>query len=530
MLFLPSRAVKGKPLVDIIGLALHKHTFKELCQSIESNQPLDDLTPIANNELARNHRAKILGEESTKQFSHEYRPLIELIANAADARPADHEGDYFVDITVKRNEVIIQDNGRGMGLEDILTKLLIPFSSDKDAERDIGRFGVGFFSSLGYCTSHPNKVRLKLQTAKDGKEYSLKIGSTSNDVTDILCNIETNTTTNSGTQVHLNFDFKKKDLLNYLNNSLSFFDLARAKFRVNNELINSVPDSDAFYDQVPINFEGIEQNCRVQIEKTEKGGTIGLFSQGVFVNFMGYKGYNIKVDLPSSALLVEGRDEFKQDSNYDQIIEGLVDYFCKNRKRIEQDFDPNFDMKSFLLNFVSASKLSRYKISDVIKENIEYLFDRDTYIVRDFDRLEQYIDLQDFFGEEISSKLYAPGSQEEYYFWIDCLSGVEQLLEDNTESVDTLPEELLETKPALVSISKYIELLARYNNCKLVRLPEPAKTKSPFIDWCNDIYINIDHPLLSDDSFMGKYLMNSYFHRVKIGESTAEDRIIHQLR
>ena len=83
--FSRARPPIGKPLADMIGIVLHNTTYQELLRRLEGRESIDDLTPVANSQDARSHREKILREEVSKQFSHEYRPIVDLILNSVDA-------------------------------------------------------------------------------------------------------------------------------------------------------------------------------------------------------------------------------------------------------------------------------------------------------------------------------------------------------------------------------------------------------------------------------------------------------------
>ncbi len=51
-----------------------------------------------------------------------------------------------------------------MNIATILSRLLVPFATDRVAGLDIGRFGVGFFSVLGFGIADPASFTLHVET------------------------------------------------------------------------------------------------------------------------------------------------------------------------------------------------------------------------------------------------------------------------------------------------------------------------------------------------------------------------------
>ena len=455
------------PLADIIGLALNKITYKKLLERIKQDQTIDDLNPIANSELAKGHREKILREEIDKQFSHDYRPIIELILNSIDAKPMDYKGDYFIDINLNGKKVEISDSGEGMDIEKILTTLLIPFSSDRDPKKNIGRFGVGFFSSLGYCTANPGSVNLSLTTTKDKSKYIIDFRAKDENVKSLLCSISKGTGTGKGTKVRVKFPHNRKKLKKYITSYLNFFDPERAKIKVNNKIINE-PKNNQHIKEYLIKGNLGESSCtgcRIKLEKIEERPVIpsilkrfkkfksktnmSIYSQGVLVNSAYFPDYNIKIDLPSNILLVEGRDEFKRDKNYLKLFKDIIGDICKNNKKIVSEFDPDFDINDFLTNLIHFSVLNSYDfhkvIIEIITKNKDYLFENGTHIINDYDRMERYIDTIDFFGKEIKPFIYTPKSLTSYGFLSEVLPGFDELIKSKTKKAKISLQELLKS-------------------------------------------------------------------------------------
>src|SRR6185437_11972462 len=63
----------------------------------------------------------------------------------------------------------VGDKGEGMSLVAILSRLLLPFATDRVPGVHLGRFGVGFFSVLGLGAADPRSFALDVETG-DGRE------------------------------------------------------------------------------------------------------------------------------------------------------------------------------------------------------------------------------------------------------------------------------------------------------------------------------------------------------------------------
>lgn len=151
------------PLHELVAVGLHRPALEALCagQRDLEEPPID-----------RAYLLKILDEEISRQFGHPLRPLVELVLNAADAARAPQP---VVDVAVTDGRVDVCDTGAGMGLRAILSRLLIPFATDKRPGIDLGRFGVGFFSVLGFGLAHPESFSLQLTTGDGIEGWAIRV-------------------------------------------------------------------------------------------------------------------------------------------------------------------------------------------------------------------------------------------------------------------------------------------------------------------------------------------------------------------
>ncbi|WP_438032608.1 ATP-binding protein [Sorangium sp. So ce204] len=150
-------------LHELVAVGLHRPALEALCagQRDLAEPPID-----------RAYLLKILDEEICRQFGHPLRPLIELVLNAADAARAPQP---VVDVAVTDGRVEVSDAGAGMGLRAILSRLLIPFATDKRPGIDLGRFGVGFFSVLGLGLSDPESFSLHVTTGDGVEGWAIRV-------------------------------------------------------------------------------------------------------------------------------------------------------------------------------------------------------------------------------------------------------------------------------------------------------------------------------------------------------------------
>ncbi|WP_437935476.1 ATP-binding protein [Sorangium sp. So ce341] len=150
-------------LHELVAIGLHRPALDALCAGQRD---------IAEPPIDRAYLIKILDEEISRQFGHPLRPLIELVLNAADAARAPQP---LVDVAVIDGRVDVSDTGAGMGLRAILSRLLIPFATDKRPGIDLGRFGVGFFSVLGLGLSDPEGFSLHLTTGDGIEGWAIRV-------------------------------------------------------------------------------------------------------------------------------------------------------------------------------------------------------------------------------------------------------------------------------------------------------------------------------------------------------------------
>src|SRR6185437_11084847 len=126
--------------LDLVALGLHRPALEALVSGSAS---------VPAPAVDRAYLLKILDEEMTRPFGHQLRPVVELVLNAVDAVQRVPAAGAAVEVEVRDGLVEVGDKGEGMSLVAILSRLLLPFATDRVPGVHLGRFGVGFFSVLG---------------------------------------------------------------------------------------------------------------------------------------------------------------------------------------------------------------------------------------------------------------------------------------------------------------------------------------------------------------------------------------------
>ncbi len=97
------------------------------------------------------NRARI--SDDIYQTDDPHRSIVEQICNSFDAKA------QCVHVTLEDGETLVEDDGCGMSPLEVLINLLIPKLSGKpDPTRQIGRFGVGFYTTLRHLQQEGDRA------------------------------------------------------------------------------------------------------------------------------------------------------------------------------------------------------------------------------------------------------------------------------------------------------------------------------------------------------------------------------------
>ncbi len=313
------------PLVSWICAGLHRSTLDAVIEGIKKDQPIDAILPrLASNTEYIN---KILREEVLKQFAHSDRPVVEVILNSVDAKPAGLDREYLIKVDVSGNKITTIDNGTGMSLDQILRLLIIPFNTEKTGLDEIGRFGVGFLSCLNYCMEGSrNLVGLTTKTGEEG--YNLIFYSPTARVEGLQLAIRKTWRYNpAGTGVLIRRRIvSKRSLCDYIKENVKGIPTYRARIMLNDKPVDDDSKMLWYTQPAALDVRGkkmvqeVGLRIRLGYENEDKNG-LSLTSQGVLVRKFSNSLYHTIISFPAGVQLVEGRDEFKKDHNYHSCVQ-----------------------------------------------------------------------------------------------------------------------------------------------------------------------------------------------------------------
>ena len=333
------------PLTEWIQRGLHGEMLAGTVAAIKKN---DVLPALPQNRKANSaYLEKILREEALKQFEDSLRPFLEVALNAVDAKPSDEENDYRVYIKTKRRKYICEDTGTGMSIENILRDLIIPFSSQKDSSVHIGRFGVGFYATLGYCLARPRRGQIDVDTTADVERYLCSFYAQSDSVSDLRLRIQRlRRARQKGTTVtmrHYPKEIEPRRMGEYIQKYTEDIPSFKAKIYLDGKCCNDLPGKKWY--SAPVEVETTTEKVKrtiiqpqgllihytqrdrelfkdLSVEELEvlalrSGSFLRLNSMGVFVrNSSVVSPLRARVAFPPAVQVVEGRDEFKKDEIY----------------------------------------------------------------------------------------------------------------------------------------------------------------------------------------------------------------------
>ncbi|MDP2908588.1 MAG: ATP-binding protein [Nanoarchaeota archaeon] len=488
------------PLTDWISLALNQDTLESALGVIKEGRPLDELKVKVDN---RRYIEKILKEEALNQFSDYSRPMLEIILNSIDAKPNGFQGNYVVEVNVKRKKFTSADRGRGMSLDEILRLLIIPFNTEKKGIEEIGRFGVGFLSTFNYCLHNPNDVHILVDTRTGKEGYLVDFYSTSDSVGDLKMRVKPISKGPSGTKVMINSKLQKKKMIVYLREQLKDIPAYITKIFINNKLTND--DSKERWYTSTVELEALGKTLSQQVgfkACKDTRSKILLTSQGIPVKrFDGYyDSTNATVSFPPAVRLVEGRDEFKIDDNYMKCAKAA--FKALELYLHDQEKDDEFVQR--MINFI-PSLMSACSISDIpnLKEICEILLPRKKYALT-YDDMEN---LSPFLGDYIKENAFK-SMHHAYSLWSTAYKNKRDLFNDVVHTVCNLPvKDFIEKSRNDASFYPNLRMLADLLETVVV-FPSVSLVEAPVGEACmcidhnipyDNIYINVKHPDVSGD-------------------------------
>lgn len=525
------------PLVTWINIGLHRDSLNAALESIRAGKSLDQsLTESASSN--KQYLEKILREEAIKQFKDAKRPLLEIILNSIDAKPREFDQQYEVEVKVGRRQFSAADNGRGMNPEDILRLLIIPFSSDKSILEYIGMFGVGFISTFNFCLKDiQNKVIVDTSTAEE--HTMAEFYATGKTVGDLRMALEyKNRSRKTGTDVTIKARItENNEVIRYIFDQLRGFPTYQARIMVNKVLVNDEGSEGWYSEKTDFKLLGqdLTQETGIKLHSEDDANKrIYLTSQGVNVKNVMSLGRSATISFPPAVQLVEGRDEFKIDTNYRLAVQATFRALEKGIRATEITTKTVREFTELIPSVLSALEMKHLKEIENIDALCSILLPGKRYVMNK----TAYKNTKPFFNASFEEYSF-PASIEALAYWQELFKGHGALLDDmiiETEA-SLIPrkfEERLYSNPhAFQNLQLLSVIVGKVNNyyrsIKLVKAPGYGESALYFSEDQDDLCINLLHPQVQGERDPLKIysILSDYFNhraaRRKHGLKETED-------
>ncbi len=418
------------PLQELVAAGLHRPSFDALCRG-ES--------VLRETSIDRAYLLKVLDEEVSRPFGQPLRPVLELVLNAADAGAALARREALradpacriVDVEVDDAEVTVIDRGEGMNVATILSRLLVPFATDRVAGVDIGRFGVGFFSVLGFGIADPASFALHVETGDGVEGWSIRVVAGGRSAASLIISLRS-ISPRRGTRVKIGSALLDPNhVRSYLRDALHFFPLEKAILRVDGVPTNdgtTISGGTLFDDHVDppegAHFDPpLHGRFHLGGRALVPGITAATYHSGVKVEPCFAVGELALIDFPGAVELTEGRDAIKPGPAFAAVVAA----FHRRLIQLGQGATPATRPRiAELAAQISALMLQSGAWETVAPEMAHALLGAGCHLVSP-DRLEA---LLGFFGPDIASRLFVPESFWAEREWHAFLPGERELLDD----------------------------------------------------------------------------------------------------
>ncbi|AKT37695.1 ATP-binding protein [Chondromyces crocatus] len=400
--------------------------------SFPSPSPLPSPRPHGHPHVApvidRAYLLKILAEEVGRQFGHPLRPIVELVLNAVDASASAQRP--TVEVIVEDGHVDVLDEGDGMSLRTVLSRLLIPFATDKRPGVDLGRFGVGFFSVLSFGLAHPEGFALQLTTGEGSDGWVMRVIAGGPDPTALLCSVR-RVSPHRGTRVRVSSPLLHADAVRaYLRETLHFFPAERAIVCVDGVSINdgSLISGGQLLNDTPLGRTPPASSPSGRFHMGGRGLCASIsaatFHAGVKVEPCLAVAELALLDFPDAVELTEGRDALKPGP----ALDAMASAFYRRLVRYAENSGADRATRDRLAEVaaqISALMLRSAGWSHSAVELATALLGPERYLVTP-DRREPVLG---FFGPAITERLFVPESFWAERQWQPHLPGERELLE-----------------------------------------------------------------------------------------------------
>jgi len=450
------------PLHELVAAGLHRPSFEALCRG---EAVIRDTT------IDRAYLLKVLDEEVTRPFGQPLRPILELVLNGADAGAALQRREPLrsdpacrvIDVEVEDAEVTVIDRGEGMNIATILSRLLVPFATDRLAGVDIGRFGVGFFSVLGFGIADPASFALHVETGDGIEGWSIRVVAGGRSAGSLIISLRA-ISARQGTRVKIGSALLDATSVRaYLRDALHFFPLERAILRVDGLATNdgAMISGGTLFEDLVDPPEGTRFDPSF-LGRFHLGGralvpgiTAATYHAGVKVEPCFAIGELALVDFPGAVELTEGRDALKPGPAFAAVVAAF------HRRLIHLGLGAAKARRPRIAELaaqISALMLQSSAWETVAPEMAQALLGEGCHLVCP-DRVEA---LLGFLGPDVGTRLFVPESFWAEREWHAFLPGERELLEDELTigPVETLAG-LARRRPDLTGLSVLLARLER---------------------------------------------------------------------
>lgn len=488
-------------LTSFVAAALRSDTVDEIVEQAEAEEPIDI---GEKNTDAEPYVEKMLEEEIEKQFGDPERSLVDLTLNSVDARPDDHDGEYTVNLYNTPWSFTVKDEGDGMDAQTIVERLLVPFSSEKDPYEDIGRFGVGFYSSLEHPLANPEDSRVAVATNDGEDAYRLEFWSEGDSVEDLNIAFGPSSKRSQGTTVsvkHPNADMD--DISEYVDEYIGSMDPGRVTFRGFIRQLNTLPEGEEH--RGTFEYDGEEHNVVAVTDPGGVDGSITVTSQGVQIMDDRFIHGNVHFNLPPVVKLVEGRNAFKQDDAYEKAVE-------TGYQALAEGLDATYDDTFIHEMFPDLEIDLDVDVPTDIKEDVKNTTDEGTYLVPYRGRTSNDMvgdRVKRFVAPDVRDEIFTLGTKEQA-FWNEVYRDTTDLVSDTGEITAqyTAPEQIQEQYMELSDeLGLDADSFPDVDELYLVEHDQPGP--SPFLRVGDTMYIVEDHPLYEDDSVQAAHAIEA---------------------
>lgn len=334
------------PLERIIGFAIvDPAKFKEIVADIRQAVETGSDYSLPDDELNEEYVSGKINDIINYQFGSEKRALIELIANSLDA------GASNIDVKDITGCMSIGDNGSGMDFDNLLYDLALPFFSSKDGERTVGRFGLGFFSTL-FGLKRGGTVTV--DTNRHGKAYKV-VYSKENGNVNVTYSLGERKS--RGTDVTIQSGNGRTSFLNRFCQRFSK-DRRKRKSYTKDYVKYVNPDQcRILYNKRQLNSGNLKFNRRAKVYEIPFNGSVirvGIgpsgcdwsgdcesLSGGIKIKSSHSAGFSMIIDYPLCIEPVEGRNDFIENDMYSEarslvFSRAILPYFMSEGKRFSK--------------------------------------------------------------------------------------------------------------------------------------------------------------------------------------------------